>query len=238
MDDKKGPTDEPDLAGGQVVEILAAVAAGGILVSANSPSAIMLASTLPVIAKTAFELDRRAWQRRLLRGGVTLESAAHKLEVSVDDLALIASESDARTELLGRVLEAAASTATLEEKVHALGRVLANGLRDDAKIDEALIMVAILNDLEAVHARALRALAERAKDKTARDKGWSDDSDLHTFTGQWIQDLPVMSVLTHHRLCDEEAYQFEDTNIPIPIWKITSLGEQVVRLLGTRPPKD
>jgi hypothetical protein len=67
---------------------------------------------------------------------------------------------DARLELLALVLEAAART-SMEDKIQTLGRVLADGLRDDSHLDEARLLVSMVDDLEAPHVVVLQLVAEQ-----------------------------------------------------------------------------
>ena len=70
----EGPNDDPDdLPGGNAVDVMAALAAGGILVAAGSaPGGVMLAAALPVMARLVFDLDSNAGARRMIRGGQVL----------------------------------------------------------------------------------------------------------------------------------------------------------------------
>jgi hypothetical protein len=64
-------------------------------------------------------------------------------------------------DLLRDASEAAART-SLDEKIRALGSALLSGLmaKDDAQIEEAIIIVDALRELEAIHIRVLRILEE------------------------------------------------------------------------------
>lgn len=105
---------------------------------------------------TAWALDRAGFPRRLARGQQAIDVAA--AEVGGEDrLVELATGDDARLELTMRVLEAAART-TLQDKIGALGRVLAQGLQGDT-VDPALMLAHALEDLEAPHVRVLERIA-------------------------------------------------------------------------------
>lgn len=78
--------------------------------------------------------------------------------MTADELLARVKTSPVRSELAQRVLEAASRTATLEEKIDALGGVLAHGMGDDACLDEALLLVAALAECEKPHVRLLAAI--------------------------------------------------------------------------------
>lgn len=71
-------------------------------------------------------------------------------------------------ELLARVLQASACAVTAQEKINALGRVLADGLQGPDKLDEALLLAAALNDLERPHVQVLSATAKSGAPITRR----------------------------------------------------------------------
>jgi hypothetical protein len=63
-----------------------------------------------------------------------------------------------RLELLARVIESSARS-TFEEKIDALGRVLADGLQEDGDIAEALVLARALEVLDQPHVVVLDHLA-------------------------------------------------------------------------------
>lgn len=115
---------------------------------------------------------------RVERAARTLERAADVLNVGLAELERLAARDDARTELLARVLAASAHTATAAAKVEALGQVLADGLQDDARLDEALLLAAALHDLEALHVRVLVAVGHVGGEEERRLRGSDGSVDL------------------------------------------------------------
>jgi len=61
--------------------------------------------------------------------------------------------------LIGSGLEAGTRTVN-GDKIRALGRALANGIKDDALVDPEMLAVAALVDMEAPHVKVLRHVAE------------------------------------------------------------------------------
>ena len=192
----------------------------------------MLATTLPVMGQLAYQLDVKAWAKRIIRGGRVIEGAANELGIGVDELADQAGATDARTELLGRVIRAAGDAVTLEAKIPALTKVLANGLRDEAKIDEAVTFVKALKEMEASHFRGLAGLFEMWR--TRRDDGWASRPDLRRITGQRLDD-GIMTVLVSNGACTRRTYTDEDYPGEFPMWQITMFGIECLELLEYEP---
>jgi hypothetical protein len=101
----------------------------------------------------AYALDQATGRRREQRLGRLIEDVAAQVG-GPDQLAAKVLDTDETAELTRRILEAAART-TLEDKLRALGRVLANALNGIDTIDDALILADALRDVEAPHIRAL-----------------------------------------------------------------------------------
>lgn len=109
--------------------------------------------------------------RRLSRGSRALEIAADELDVGLDLLCERATADDVRLELLARVLEAAGRT-PLKEKIPALGLVLADGLREGGNVDEAFLLAAALDDLEAPHVRSVAHMTDTAHVPAGTRASW------------------------------------------------------------------
>ncbi|SDQ77299.1 hypothetical protein SAMN05428996_2750 [Quadrisphaera sp. DSM 44207] len=105
------------------------------------------------------------WRRR--SAARVLEDASRRLDRSPDDVVELATRSPQSAQLLAETLFAAARTVN-EQKVRALARALANGLRDDeARPDEEQLVVAALGEVEAPHIKVLTHLGpERARFRT------------------------------------------------------------------------
>lgn len=134
----------------------------------NATAAILsdLGATNTIAALTggfiglAVALDQATGRRRAARIATMIEDAADDLG-GPDILAQLALATDENAELTRRVLEAGART-TIPDKLHALSKVLANGLstsHDGDTIDHALLLANALHDLEAPHVRVLDRIA-------------------------------------------------------------------------------
>jgi len=120
----------------------------------GTPSAGIAAPALAALARLG--ADARSSRRR--RGVRVLETAAEQVG-GLDRLADVATADDARLELTARVIEGAMRT-TREEKIRALGRVLANSLDGTATVDQSQILAAALDAIEAPHIQVLALLRE------------------------------------------------------------------------------
>ena len=96
-----------------------------------------------------------------------LEETSRRLDRNADEVVQLATESPESAQLLADTLFAAARTVN-ENKIRALARALANGLRDDeARPDEQQLIVAALAEVEAPHIKVLTRLGpERSLSRT------------------------------------------------------------------------
>lgn len=147
-----------------------------------------------------------ARERREARAALALAVASAVANVDLDELLNRLLADPRRTELAARALSAAAAS-TLETKVAALGRALAEGLADDdAKVDEQLVLVAVYADLEAPHVRLLAVLAEEdppvvVEELDARNiEGWRRAQIAERLPEFGVTLEPVLSVLLGHGL--------------------------------------
>lgn len=150
------------------VDIVAAVASTGVgVLLGGTPGAMAGAAMQPLLAQA---LQRAGTEIGLLRrqsAAHVLDDAARRLDRSPDDVVELATRSPEAAQLLAESLSAAARTAN-EQKVRALARALANGLRDDeARPDEEQLIVAALGEVEAPHIKVLTHLGpERPRTRT------------------------------------------------------------------------
>ena len=89
------------------------------------------------LVPVAVQLAAAVRSRWIGKASQAVQVATDLLDPGVDILDERSPRYDERLELIARVIDAAAR-ATLQEKIEALGRVLADGLNDDGHIDEAL----------------------------------------------------------------------------------------------------
>lgn len=117
----------------------------GALVGAALPSSLLAFRT-------------RFNQMQFGRAGRAWSIAAALCEVDPEDIPALA-DSTSKEFLLATALQAAADSA-LEDKIVALGKVLADGLRgDDALVDTTTMLASAFGDIERQHVRVLGYLA-------------------------------------------------------------------------------
>lgn len=218
-------------------------ALAGVAMGAGPVPATIVGGVLPPALTLAHKLYQRALTARQDRAGRTLEHAAEILDVGLDILQERVLSHDDRVELLARVLEASART-PLDEKVRALGKVLASGLADDGDTDEALLLAAALEDIEAPHIMVLNHLvkhpntpAELQRPRQQSSRGWeatqleSQLPNLSGFLGG------VLAVLAGKGLITEEYDAVLMGSGGPGRWIATALGERCVYLLDRGGPE-
>jgi hypothetical protein len=220
--------------------VIAQIAAGG---DAGEAAAAGLA---PAGVLAVARLATAAWQRRQERAGRALEVAADTLDVGLDILEQRAQSHDARLELLARVLEAAART-PLDQKVGALGRVLAHGLPNDPPGDEldlvteAFALAGGLNDMEAPHIAVLEHIAAHPKSDVDMGKegiepqpGWGVDALREALPAVKSTVSAVVPILAGHGLLRDVTYG--GYGGPRQRWEVTGLGRLCLWMLD--PDRD
>ena len=151
-----------------VVQAVAAAAGTGVgALFGGTPGAVAGAAMQPLLTDV---LQHAAAEIGLLRGrsaAKALDDASRRLGRSPDDVVELATRSPQSAQLLAEALSAAARTID-EQKIRALARALANGLREDqARPDEEQLVVAALAEVEAPHIKVLTHLGpERARTRT------------------------------------------------------------------------
>jgi hypothetical protein len=150
------------------VDVVAAAASTGVgALFGGTPGAMAGAAMQPLLARA---LQRAGAEIGILRrqsAAKVLDDASRRLGRSPDDVVELATRSPQSAQLLAEALFAAARTVN-EQKIRALARALANGLRDDeARPDEEQLVVAALGEVEAPHIKVLTHLGpERARTRT------------------------------------------------------------------------
>jgi hypothetical protein len=193
----------------------------------GTPSAGVAAPLVAVLVRLG--VDARSSRQK--RGALVLHAAAEQVG-GLDRLADIAAADDARLELTARVIEAAMRT-TREQKIRALGRVLANGLDGQATVDEAQILTTALDAIEAPHIQVLAELRKHA-DSHEEEVTPANRVDLLTLPRATIVDrLPghreiigaVLQVLAGQHLIEPvtSGMTYQQWGAP-DRWAITDLG--------------
>lgn len=164
-DDQEGVAgDSPSLAA-EVVAAAAGTSVGALL--GGPAGAVAGAAMQPLLARA---LQRAGTEIGILRSNsaaTALDEAARRLDRSADEVVDLATDSPESAQLLAETLFAAARTVN-ENKIRALARALANGLRDDeARPDEQQLIVSALAEVEAPHIKVLTHLSpERSPTRT------------------------------------------------------------------------
>lgn len=257
------PCDTHPLELGLLGQAAVSAAGAGLGLVAAGPAGALVGAVLPQLMEAAVRMDERARTHRLERAARTLGRASDVLNVGLPELERLATRDEARTELLARVLAASAHTATAAAKVEALGRVLADGLRDDARLDEALLLAAALHDLEAPHVRLLVAMGYVGlRGGTPPTWEWMDPWawNNHEANGYTMRDLAsaaggdvaapaVLAVLQRHGLvaagngrrdvmAEISMGARQGSQLPrLPSFEVTRLGTVCLRLLVPEVPE-
>lgn len=185
----------PDIIASGLAEFIAHVLGAG-------PVASPLAPALGLTIRALREADRRMWRQV----AQAIAIATDELDGAAD-IEKLASQDAARTELLRRVVQAAGHS-TLEEKIPALGRVLAAGLPQGDRVDEALILAAALHDLEAPHVHVLATIAFEEPDEDEirqPSSGWMLWMLERRHPGHRAVMTPILRILELHGLVVDVA---------------------------------
>lgn len=115
---------------------------------------------IPHVGEALAELRQDLYQRDLYRVRMMAQAAGDAAGMTPEQLVEIIVTSERVTDLLRSAIDGARRT-SIEDKVRALGRVLATGAlaEDDAEVDEAELMMRTLDDIGAAEIRSLLAYA-------------------------------------------------------------------------------
>lgn len=109
----------------------------------------------PYVRQLTLEVVQELSERRLNSAAHFMQSAADHLEVNPDVVIERARTSSSKLELLGEAVFAASYTLN-EQKIAALAKAVANGLRhDDARVDHERLIVSALAQLDEPHIKVL-----------------------------------------------------------------------------------
>lgn len=232
-------------------DVVLAAAGASLEVATGGAAGTVVGAVVPPLLGVALRADAAAQQRRLDRVARTMEVAASELgDVRPARLEELVLQDDARTELLARVLQASACAATAQEKVDALGRVLALGVTDGDRLDEALVLAAALADLEAPH---VKVLAHNARYNSRREQWHHFTRSIRhdqDYTWAWsLRDVEylaggsavapaVVSVLVRHGLVEQLVQDRKGINGPERhyLYDVTEVGVACLNLLQVQPP--
>jgi len=161
-----GREGHPVSIGTEVVAGAVSTGAGALL--GGTVGAMAGAGLQPVLAQALHRAGAEIGLWRRTSAAKVLDHSSRLLGRSAEQVIDAAAGSPESAKLLADTMFAAAQTLN-EEKIRALGRALANGLRDDqARPDEEQLVVAALADVEAPHIKVLTCLGpERSLQRTS-----------------------------------------------------------------------
>lgn len=212
----------PAVLAGAAAELAAHVLGVGWLASPLQP-ALQLAFT------TIGEADRRMYQQV----AQALDDAIDETDGGAPEVERLALADPARTELFRRVVQAAGRS-TLEDKIPALGRVLAAGLPDGAAVDQALLLAMALAALEAPHVQILATIADEQPEPDevgAVVEGWMPWQIANRHPGHRSVMTPILRTLDLHGLIEDRAAGTWDGTEGRQRYVLSDLGRRCLDLL-------
>ena len=146
-------------------------------------------------------------------------------------------EYDCRLELFTRVVQAAAHS-NLEEKIAALGLVLAQGLSEDGDFDEAFALAGALADIEAPHILVLEKIdktpvppVEVRRSAEVQPIGWESTEIAEAVPEVASVVDNVVAALSRHGLTRDRGRANFPSTVGPAIWSITDLGRRCLFLI-------
>ncbi|WP_406051349.1 hypothetical protein [Kribbella sp. NBC_00889] len=233
--------DDPSEASGsdvarKAVAGVAAAAVGIALMPAVGPvgSAMAAGALVPVFEQLALR-DRRAAES----AARAAERAAELAAKTPEELAEWAEASPRRLALLANVIEAAWRLAS-DEKTEALARVLADGVRDDARLDVDPLFVAALREMDPAHVQTLRLMAD-AGNPHDQPSGRPAGASQEWATEHLHEALPQLSEGMDYIVATLERIGCIARGVPrwdVPAWwSVTEFGHATLRFLRTAPDR-
>lgn len=217
------------LAGGEAGVVTAMALRGGPFAQVFGAFATTAVTVESQAAPLVLRKLMAQWRRRRESA---LRATASELNTDMGALEQRIANSEKGLDLFTRVVDAAVRT-PLEEKITALGRVLAEGLQDDGNFDEAFMLAAALADMEAPHVEALNYIGAHSlppvelRTNSAEPRGWTTD--------QLAKALPklarmidgVIPVLSGHGPLKDIGGQLFPGGVGPDQWAITDLAATV-----------
>lgn len=155
--------------------------ASGVVLAGGGPLAVALGGAALVGYRLAERYDRVRW----LIVGKMIQGSADEAGLSVEQVDQWATEDPDRFGLISDAIQAASTTFD-EDKVRALGRVLASGISEDARVGEATLLVRALASLEAPHIAVLRVLTTETAPSWEEQTGErQNDETAQLYAGRW-----------------------------------------------------
>ena len=203
-------------------QVAASTAAAVLGLAVPGPGGVLIsAATAPILTLIAARDARGVENIELL-----FDEAATALGLSLDELVTRAKATEGRLLLATDAARAALNTLN-SAKVHAIARILAEGLADDARLDLSWLMTAAVQDLEAPQVRVLGALVAHPERASQPNEIWDIHSIRRELPNLASGTEPIMATLTRHGL----TYSPGAIGHGIGPWRVSEFGEQVLSYL-------
>jgi hypothetical protein len=227
---------------------LSGATVGGLVgMAIHGPAGAAIGAPAGVALEHSAKALGRLYQAQRERNATrVLEEAAAASGGDVDGLAAKIAASEQRLSLAGQALSAGAET-TMGDKIRALGRSLAMGVEDDARVDPELLMVAALRDLEPPQVKVLAAISSQPPMGNV-----VYENRLRAALTPEVEAvlMPVLATLTRHGLVEPErvnlAKMYRDAerqsnrtgqdlssymHVKMLGWLVTDFGRELLRRL-------
>lgn len=230
----------------QVAGMAARVAAGAGGVAVGTAVAGPAGALLGVVAQEAVSeaaqrLVRLIVRRREERAAQVMAVGAGLSNAGIDRFAETIESSPELLALLAETVQAAMET-SLEAKIYALGRCLANGVRDDARVDAERLRVRGLARIETQEAKLMAVLAEAAPVRPAdpergipengRWLGWPRTKILDELPGlEGVLDASIALLVAEGLAIDAGVGTYGGGGPGREQWVLTEFGRDCLRLL-------
>lgn len=200
------------------LEVSAGVVAALVSLVVPEPMRGVVAHGLAPVLSSVQEHIYHKWNAiRIENSAHVIEDAAFNLGISPEGFLDVVREDPKLLALTAQAMNVAAST-VLQQKIKVLGRLVANGVQDEAKVDESVMFLAALQDIEAPHIDVLlemgtapqygRQVAYRRVERgeSVREARYKNLRELQATLPRFGDSLqPVVSTLERHGLIESES---------------------------------
>ena len=168
-------------------------------------------------------------ERAVHRANDALETAAGRLGLHQRAFVNHVLSDDRRLLLTLQVVQAASKT-FWKEKVRLLGRVLANGLENGTRLDEAEFIAATINDIEPPHVEVLAYILQGLTESNSTVRTSAIKADLPLF-GETI--FAILAALDRHGLIGQPPNVWPgDSELDVDqYWGLTPYGRRILAML-------
>lgn len=230
---------------GPAVAALCSMAGAALGEPALTVAAVPVGAVAGSVTEEAVGAVSLLWQQRRDRIQRFADEAETSSGTRIDQLLAEATANPRTLEMLARSVEAAARSLD-DEKIDLLARIFVSGVRDQAKVDEAIILIEALRQIEVSHLRLLTVLSKpgphlvpgratgerpRTPENMARIPVWRVEDILTEDPGLRGAFNALIARLSALGLVYDEGSGRLDYE---PLWFLTSLGQECVQHLGER----